>query len=275
MWLGGAGQRSVPRTSPWGYGSRIGARGALVRTTRRRRSAPASRRHDPTFSPQIVREGCVSLAPSKSREGQGRPGARRSHGPRATRKARGRTTGSAGTSRPSLRGWSDGLYVVSLVRRRFGHHDAREAIRTRARDTSFGVSGHHDFAVRNRFALVQRSDHVHRGPPPRIVTTRTSLCMRRVEREHRADLPDMARGESRDKPTRRAVGAWGICGECPSGGAGRPMLIVGPGPHSTLHDMREQLPPRIALSDTAPSPPRRSKASPGRERASPAYQLTR
>ncbi|MGY3447771.1 hypothetical protein ACVILH_000113 [Bradyrhizobium sp. USDA 4353] len=204
-----------------GPGSARAAR--LSGTTRRMRSAPASRRHDPTFSPHILREGCFVVAPSKSREGQGRPGARRSHGPRATRKARGRTTGSAGTSRPSLRGWSDGLYVVSLVHRRFGHHDAREAIRTRARDTSFGVSGHHEFAVRNRFAPVQRSDRVHRGPPPRIVTTRTSLCMRRVEREHRADLPDMARADRCDKPTRRAVGAWDVCVECPSGGPGWPI----------------------------------------------------
>ena len=99
------------------------------------------------------------------------------------------------------------------------HRSRVPSSNSRELDLSVERPGPHDFAVRAGQALVWRSRHVHRSPPPRIVTTRTSLCMRRVERDDRPDLPDMASAQACGRVTRRAVCAWRACGDCPSGRA--------------------------------------------------------
>ncbi len=60
--------------------------------------------------------------------------------------------------------WLDGLYVVSLVRRLSGHHRS-EHVGPQDLDTSVGVSGHHDFAVRT-VSFVGMTEVTLRGDTP-------------------------------------------------------------------------------------------------------------
>jgi hypothetical protein len=88
------------------------------------------------------------VRPLSRQRAQGKPGADCTHGPRAVKKARGRTTGEPEQHRLSLR---SGLQLTSRSPRRPGflatfigamreHH--------RQLDASVGASGPHDFAVR-------------------------------------------------------------------------------------------------------------------------------
>jgi len=81
---------------------------------------------------------------------QGRPDAGRARGPPAKKMQAAGTTGLAEHARPSLRNGWNGLYVVSLVHRACWPPCATTRFRTPPQDTSVGVSGPHDFAVRNK-----------------------------------------------------------------------------------------------------------------------------
>ncbi len=60
-------------------------------------------RHTPAASRRVARPSFAAISPSLQQRTQGRPGARRPHGPRANEMHGAGTTGSAETSRPSLR----------------------------------------------------------------------------------------------------------------------------------------------------------------------------
>jgi hypothetical protein len=116
---------------------------------------------------------------SKIERARGRPGARRPHGPPATKKAGG-SHHRFGRDIPAFPARSFTAYTWSpwcagLV----GHHPSCDAKHHHDVDTSVGVSGPHDFTVRAGSRSSGANLHVHRSPPPRIVTTRTSLCTRR------------------------------------------------------------------------------------------------
>jgi hypothetical protein len=91
-------------------------------------------------------------------------------------------------------------------------------LRRRNVDTSVGVSGPHDFAV--RIDAVRRHDqltlqhrYVHRIPHPTFVTiAKRPSYSRRDGQEDRCDLPDDASVHACDKVTRRAICAWQIGG---------------------------------------------------------------
>jgi len=87
--------------------------------------------------------------PSENVRAQGRPGARRPHGPRAERMHGAGTTGSAGHSRPSLRDGFHSCFAISLgtgcLAPIVGAMRFRTAIRL---DLSIGRSGPRDLTVR-------------------------------------------------------------------------------------------------------------------------------
>ena len=94
------------------------------------------------------------------------PGEGLTHGPPATRKQAAVTTGSAAINRHSPRDgltaytwspWRAGL-LAAIARATLPHEHAR--------DTSFGVSGHHDFTVRD-----SRARRAQRSRPPRPTST--------------------------------------------------------------------------------------------------------
>ncbi|SMX56242.1 protein of unknown function [Bradyrhizobium sp. ORS 285] len=130
-----------------------------------------SRRHAPSSPAAHPRPSCASDPPSTQRRAQGRPGAGRARGPPAAKKQAAVTTGLAEHTRPSLRDGWNGLYVVSLVRRACWPPCRDNALARTALDTSVGVSGPHDFAVRNEPFVRAARGHAaipcaHRIPPP-------------------------------------------------------------------------------------------------------------
>src|SRR5690349_8071843 len=84
------------------------------------------------------------------------------------------TTGSAKTSRPSLREWCYGLYVLSSGTGSFAPvtHDARQ--KHRALGLSTGRPGPHDFTVRAGGARPAQPSRPSQ-PASTFVTTRTPL----------------------------------------------------------------------------------------------------
>jgi hypothetical protein len=129
------------------------------------------------------RPGCAIGMPLENARAQGRPGADWHLRPPCNKKHGVGTTGSAGTTRPSLR---DGLHAyrqspwcAGLV----GHLRARRSLvafaTTRAArcagNTSIGVSGPCHFTSVPT-ALVKRLRSRPPQPTPRIVTTRTPLA---------------------------------------------------------------------------------------------------
>jgi hypothetical protein len=116
------------------------------------------------ITPELMSESC----PSRMKRAQGRPGARPHPWPACNKKARGRTTGTAGSS---------GLpcaMVYRLIRALPGDHawlppSVVGLIETSDFDACIGASGPHDFAVRMssaRLASLARPPH----PAPRFVT---------------------------------------------------------------------------------------------------------
>jgi hypothetical protein len=97
------------------------------------------------ISRRIAPELCQNITPNK--RAQGRPGADLAHGPPAEKKQAAVTTGSAETSRPSLREWSYGLYVISPGTGCLAPVD-RGVIKLRDLGISTGMPGPHDFTVR-------------------------------------------------------------------------------------------------------------------------------
>ncbi len=104
------------------------------------------------------------------------------------------TTGSAETSRPSLRGGLTAYFALSLVHRAFWPPYRDNALTRVALDTSVGVSGPRDLTVRLAVVVCMMimlnadpptAAHLHvrddRDPP---------LFMRWVAQENAGDLPD-------------------------------------------------------------------------------------
>ena len=119
------------------------------------------------FAPEF----CNSFYPLQT-EGAGKAGSSPPPWPACRKKARGRTTGSAETSRPSLR---DGFTAYTRSPRGPALLPPSPARSSRRRlDLSTGRSGPHDFAV--RVALFVRvvdhaaARHAHRIPHPTFVT---------------------------------------------------------------------------------------------------------
>ena len=83
----------------------------------------------------------------------------------------------AETTGHSLRVGFNGYFVLSPVTGPVTGSFATVASRKNSAklDTSVGVPGPHDFAVRNKPSLVQRGHCVHRIPRSTFVTTRTPL----------------------------------------------------------------------------------------------------
>ncbi len=152
-----------------------------------------------------LRPSFASRLTLQETEGAGKAGCRPHPWSACSKKARGRTTGTSRTSRPSLR---DGLRLIRDLPGAPGCL-ATVASETRKRlrqlNTSVGVSGPRDFAVRARgfSSYSPRASTASRFP--RIVTTRTPLMWRRDKRDDRSDLPDTARPISCGMVTRRAV----------------------------------------------------------------------
>jgi hypothetical protein len=116
---------------------------------------------------------------------QGMPGAGRTHGPPATKKQAAVTTGSAETSRHSLR---DGFNGV--LRALPGDHAwlppsvaglIEDSLSTCDFSACFGAPEPHDFSVRVTLAFVLRNLRVHRIPRPTFVTiAKRPSCERRM-----------------------------------------------------------------------------------------------
>ena len=107
----------------------------------------------------------------RNERAQGRPGARCTRGLMCKmHKANAHEhTGSAETLRPSPRNGFTAYFVLSSVTGLSCHRRPQEALASWKLDTSVGVSGPHDFAVRNsRARLAHR--RVHRIPHPTFVT---------------------------------------------------------------------------------------------------------
>jgi hypothetical protein len=131
------------------------------------------------------------------RRAQGRPGAGRTHGPRANKMHGAGTTGTRRTTRPSLR---SGLRLTPCSPRctgLFGHRRPRDAKHHREFSISIGMPGPHGLAVRRiasrlRAISASRRD-VHRIPRPTFVT-----IAKRPSFEHgtRAGDTDFGKNES-------------------------------------------------------------------------------
>ncbi len=122
------------------------------------------------------------------------------------------TTGSAETSRPSLRDGFNGCFAFSPVRRAFWPPlPARRWKRRRKLNPSVGGSGPRDLTVRDDVVRRRTNSslqrlHAHRIPLPTSVTIAIRpLRWRRDGRNDRSDLPDMASARRCDKLTRRAI----------------------------------------------------------------------
>jgi hypothetical protein len=153
------------------------------------------------------------------------------------------TTGSAGNTRPSLR---DGLTAYSELSPGTGLFCPRRPESTRCAlqglSASVGAPGPHGLAVRESLmrelrhgpgtgpvAIPAKTDQlVRRRKRLRAVAAtashlhvrddrETPLFMRWDARKGARDLPDTASEIACGKLTRRAVCAWRLCGDCPSG----------------------------------------------------------
>jgi hypothetical protein len=115
-------------------------------------------------------EGGDPLKPRGRREDRAPAGA---HGPRAEKKARGRTTGSAEDTRPSLRNGFTAYSVLSPVTGLFCHrHPQRARCASRGLSASVGAPGPHSLAVREAIVRPHSKKNAailrgHRCPPPR------------------------------------------------------------------------------------------------------------
>jgi hypothetical protein len=107
-------------------------------------------------------------------------------------------------------------FVLSPATGLFCHR--RRADTSAQLDTSVGVSGPHDFAVRLELRSSARRQSVHRIPHPTFVTTAKRPSYRgRDGAESAADLGVTATRAACDRLTRRAISAWRLCANCPSG----------------------------------------------------------
>jgi hypothetical protein len=118
-----------------------------------------------------MRPSFAKLPPPIKQRAQGRPGARCTRGLMCKmHKANAHEhTGSAETLRPSPRNGFTAYFVLSSVTGLSCHRRPQEALASWKLDTSVGVSGPHDFAVRNSRARLARC-RVHRIPHPTFVT---------------------------------------------------------------------------------------------------------
>jgi hypothetical protein len=115
------------------------------------------------------RPSCADRLPFRNIErAQGRPGARRPHGPRANKMHGVGTTGSAETSRPSLRDGFNAYIALSSVHRAFWPPSSLGSS-PKQLGISVGMPGPHDFTSAP-IAFVLRDPNVHRIPASRVVT---------------------------------------------------------------------------------------------------------
>src|SRR3982751_421668 len=103
-------------------------------------------------------------------------------------------TGSAETLRPSPRNGFTAYSALSSVTGLFCHRRPREALASQELDTSVGVSGPHDFAVRARLRSSFASIRVHRIPPHVRDDREPPLSSGETARAGSADLPDEESG---------------------------------------------------------------------------------
>src|SRR6266849_8628209 len=110
--------------------------------------------------------------PRNQKRAQGRPGAHRTHGPRATKKHAAEPQVQA--DHPAFPAqWFYGLYVISPVSRACLPPSPRETYFAQL-SASVGAPGPHDFAVRRNVArLVDTAASI--ASRPTFVTTRTPL----------------------------------------------------------------------------------------------------
>ena len=148
------------------------------------------------FSRRDAPELCMNSFAPKEQRAQGRPGARCTRGLVCKmHKANAHEhTGSAESIRPSLRDGFTAYNGLSPVTGLCCHRRPREAFASQELDTSVGVSGPHDFAVR----IQSRSSRAPPRPPhpaPNVRDDREAPLFegRGMARAGSADLPD---GES-------------------------------------------------------------------------------
>ena len=152
-------------------------------------------------SRDAMRPSFAGTRSPSEREGAGKTGCAlhpRSRVQCASKEKRTRAYRFSGNIRPSLRDGFTAYIVLSPENGLCCHRRSREALASRKLDTSVGVSGPHDFAVRNNIARPHaRSARDPSRPPhpaPHVRDDRdTPLLWARDGRADSADLPD---GES-------------------------------------------------------------------------------
>jgi hypothetical protein len=143
------------------------------------------------------------------------PGDGLTHGPPATKKQAAVTTGSAGSTGipcAMVLTVSFGLSPVTMLGCHRQPQDAGSVFMTLAPASE---RQDHTTSPSACATFVSRAVRVHRIPAPRIVTiAMRPSSSRRDAREHRCDLPDAASTDACGRLARRAVRAWGVCGNC-------------------------------------------------------------
>jgi hypothetical protein len=170
------------------------------------------------------RPSCAPFSCPRNKRAQGRQGADRTHGPPATKKAGGSHHRFGLIIRPSLRNGFNGVLRTLPADRAFlPPSPARSLCEL---DTSVGVSGPHDFAV--RVEIVRRrgkraaTQHVHRIPRPTFVTIAKRPSWRaRDGADHASEKSSEFPKVSNKSPATRwhggqfthGVHAWGASGQ--------------------------------------------------------------
>jgi hypothetical protein len=125
----------------------------------------------------LIRPSCASSHPRKRQRAQGRPGARCTRGLacKSGNKNAHEHTGSAETLRPSLRSGFTAYFALSPVTGLSCHRHWRNRS-FRQLDTSVGVSGPHDFAVRVSAARLARAAASTASRPALVTLANAPLC---------------------------------------------------------------------------------------------------
>ena len=172
----------------------------------------ASPRHD-------LPELCQSSRPGNQRA-QGMPGDGLTHGPPAEKNAGGSDHRFSRINRHSPRNGLRLIRDLPGVRALIATVVERNTCFAQL-DPSVGESGPHDFAVHVRHARPAcRPRPSHPRPTYRDDRPKRPSSPRRDAREHRRDLPDATSAHACGRLARRAVWAWGACGNYPSGAYG-------------------------------------------------------
>jgi hypothetical protein len=157
---------------------------------------------------------CWKQPPSKEQRAQGRPGARRTHGPRATKSTR--QNHRYEPDQPAFPAqWFYGLYVLSSVTIAWLPPSVVGLIETSDLSACVGAPGPHDFAVRTtaaRRAITALGDVRPSHPIPNVRDDREPpLYGERDERKKATDLGVRSIASGRDRLARRANYADEAC----------------------------------------------------------------